>query len=288
MEYRNKLLRVLTAIACEPWLLTPEMHKVLTQIATAHASGGEIEQAQHEMAAQMKSNPVRREFSILDDIAVVSVEGVIGRKFSEMLYTSGVTSVDIFDRIMTSVRDDEEISAVVLSFDSPGGIAMGVPEAARQIRLTREQKPVVSFVDGLCCSAAYWLASQADAVASTESGEIGSIGCYMAVLDETRAMEMEGMKVEFFKSGKFKGMGYPGTSLSDEQRGMLQDRVNKIANQFKEEVNLIRNVSDDAMQGQTFSAADALARGLIDEVADFDGAMRGASELVKMRGKRKV
>jgi ClpP class serine protease len=76
--------------------------------------------------------------------------------------------------------------------------------------------------------------------------------------------------------------------LSDEQRGMLQDRVNKIANQFKEEVNLIRNVSDDAMQGQTFSAADALARGLIDEVADFDGAMRGASELVKMRGKRKV
>ena len=158
---------------------------------------------------------------------------------------------------------------------------MGTPEAAKALRLVRDVKPVMAYVDGFCDSGAYWLASQAGAIYATESADVGCIGCYMAMLDQTRALDMAGLKVELFKSGKFKGMGLPGTSLNDEQRAYLQASVDRIADQFKAAVRSgrVKPISDEAMQGQSFSADQAKSIGLIDQVASASTALRDAAWL---------
>lgn len=296
-----KLIRVLTALCCEPWLLTPQMHKTLTDIARSHAFGGPTETAQHALASAMPANPAPSKFSLVDvfeldsagkptssrmgTVAVVPILDVIGRKFSSALYSSGVTSIDVFQRLVKTAAEDPAVDAIVLSIDSPGGVAMGTPEAAESVHRAQTIKPVIAFADGLMDSAAYWIASQANAIYAMPSADVGSIGAYLAVLDYSRAAEMDGIRVELFRSGKHKGMGYPGTSLTDEQRAMLQASVMDIAGKFKAAVRSGRGrmISDDVMQGQSFSVEEAMRNGLIDSVTDFDSAVGDAVRMAKMR-----
>ena len=285
-QYR--LVRVLTALISEPWLITPEMHRTLTDIVLAHAKSGATEQQQHALAADMPANPAKRRFQVSGSTAILPVEGTIGRKFSSSLYSSGVTSIDIFERMLKSAMVDTEIDSILITLDSPGGLATGVPEVASLVMQARELKPVIAYADGLTASAAYWIASQADAIYATPSAQVGSIGVYLSLLDVSRMAEMEGVRVELFKSGKHKGMGMPGTGLTDEQRGMLQARVEALGVKFRESVNTgrARTISDEVMQGQSFAVEEALTNGLIDQVTDFDSALRDAGRLGKLRARR--
>ncbi|WP_172682970.1 S49 family peptidase [Verrucomicrobium spinosum] len=79
----------------------------------------------------------------------------------------------------------------------------------------------------------YWLASQADVIAAAPSSCIGSIGVYMALLDETRALEMEGYTVNLIKAGKHKAMGASFQKLTDEERAIFQGQVDSIYADFK-------------------------------------------------------
>lgn len=274
-----KLVRVMNAIINEPWLLTPDMHRVLTQIATAHAFGGAAENDQHIKAATFAENPKKRDFAMIGNVAVIPVEGVIGRKFSDTLYSSGVTSVDIFQRMLNNAADDDAVDAILISMDSPGGAVTGVPEAAAAVGYSAQKKPVIAYADGQMCSAAYYLASAASQIYALPSAQVGSIGVYLSLLDMSRAAEMQGIRVELFKSGKFKGMGQPGTSLNDEQRAMLQARVDKIGKKFRSDVvtGRQREIDPAIMQGQSFDADEAMTAGLIDGITNFEGALSDAA-----------
>ena len=290
MMEQSKLSRVLLALVREPWLITPSAHNMLMEIVGAHAAGGEAEAAQHAAAATIEAKPQNRQYAVVDRVAVIPVEGIIGRKFANVLYSSGVTSSDVFLRLVTVAAADDEIDAILLTFDSPGGTAAGTPEAADAVARAGQEKPVLAYVDGLCDSAAYWIASQANAIYATQSADVGSIGCYLAVLDSFRAEGRTG-EVQMFKSGKFKGTGYPGTTLETDERKMLQDNVDRIANEFKAAVRRGRSgvtISDEVMQGQSFSAGDALRVGLVDGIADMDQALRDARLLGEMRKKGKM
>ncbi len=133
-------------------------------------------------------------------------------------------------------------------------------------------KPVVAFSDAMIASAAYWIASQAGEVYVTPSSSIGSIGTYLAWLDETVKMQVEGLKLELFAEGKHKGMGLPGRPLTMDDRQLLQSRVKQINDNFQSTVRRTRpDVGDETMQGQTFTGEDAEKNGLADGlVNDFD------------------
>lgn len=281
IEHENKLVRVLSALVTEPWMITPIMHKTLTDIVCAHAFGGSREQDQHKMATGYPANKAKRDFALVNNVAVIPCEGVIGRKFDNVLYSSGVTSIDIWQRMLNSAMDDDEVDCALLVFDSPGGAVTGVPEAAAAVAAA--SKPVIAYADGQMNSAAYYIASQAAQIYAMPSASVGSIGVYLQLLDVSRAAEMEGIKVEMFKSGKHKGMGVAGTSLTDEQRTMLQTRVDQLGAQFRQAVisGRQREIASDVMQGQTFAADDAVKNGLIDAVADFERALADASFIGK-------
>lgn len=289
MSDGNRLVRVLTALYCDAWLIEPAMHRTLCDIAQAHAFGGDREAAQHALAGSMPEKPAAKTYAVDNGVAVLPVEGVIGRKFSASLYSSGVTSIDVLGRLIAQATTDSAVSAILLAFDSPGGHVVGVPDVAQEIREARAVKPVVAYADGRMQSAAYWLAAQASAIYGLASADVGSIGAYSVIVDRTRQAEAEGVRVEVFKSGKHKAVGLPGTSLTDEQRAMMQARVDSLGEQFRAVVSEARGnrVPADAMQGQSFSGTESRGKGLIDEVSSLGQAVRDAARLGEMRAKNR-
>jgi ClpP class serine protease len=150
----------------------------------------------------------------------------------------------------------------------------GVPELADVV--AGVEKPIFAFTAGMMDSAAYWTAAACDQIFATRSADIGSIGVYVPFLDESAAYEMEGLSVELFASGKYKGMGFPGTKLTSTQREQIQKEIVSIADMFKSHVLENRpDMDEDTMQGQSFMGVDALKLGLVDGIVEDKSDVTG-------------
>lgn len=218
-------------------------------------------------------------------IATLSVTGPLMRKpsmFAQAFY--GATDFGEIEDAAREAAKDPAIRGVLLDIDSPGGTVNGTPEAGNAIAELSKSKPVVAFTNGLMASAAYWVGSQADAVYSTTSATLGSIGVILVSVDSKRYYENAGFSVEVFASGKFKGAGISGTSLSDEQRAHLEGRIADMAKDFKSAVLARgRDIPADAMEGQTFTGKGAQAVNLSAVVRDKAQALGRLQTLMKAR-----
>ena len=263
-----KLERILREVYSEPWLIRPQMHATICAIVEAHVNGT----ADHKAIAAEFEDQEEVELQMRDEVAVVPVHGVIGKGVSALEKSSGVTDVRDVEKMLSFCRQEQGISAVVLDINSPGGTVAGVPELADSIMALTADKPVFAHVDEMACSAAYWLASQCKMIAMDQSAIVGSIGVYLPIADQSERYRQQGVKMEIIKGGKFKGMGIPGTSLTDEQREQLQSRVDYIYGQFKAAVRRGRGkeVSDEDMQGQDFFGEQAKEAGLVDAIMSLD------------------
>jgi signal peptide peptidase SppA len=214
--------------------------------------------------------------TIEDGIGVVAIEGPILRKpdlFARIFF--GATSSEDIGEALREAGERDDIKAVFLNIDSPGGTVAGTPELAAAVKALNGTKPVYAFSSGLMCSAAYWIASQARAIYATPSAQVGSIGVVQAVIDNTAALDKAGLKVEVFSVGKYKAMGAPGTPLTDDQRELIQSNLAEIAAEFHDAVlSRGRAIPAEAMEGQTFSGKQAQRHNLAGMVPDRADAMR--------------
>ena len=214
--------------------------------------------------------------SVENGIGVVAIEGPILRKpdlFARIFF--GATSSEDIGEAIREAAGRDDIKAVFLNIDSPGGTVAGTPELANAVATLDRKKPVYAFSSGLMCSAAYWVASQARAIYATPSAQVGSIGVVQAVLDNSAALDKAGIKVEVFSVGKYKAMGAPGTPLTDDQRELIQSNLAEIAAEFHDAVlSRGRAIPAEAMEGQTFSGKQAQRHNLAGMVPDRADAMR--------------
>ena len=239
----------ITLLQKQPWLIAPE---ALGAMVAATRSFFDT--------PDLPDRPESPCLSVEDGVGIISITGPMLR------------NPDIFDRIIlgacntgelinavqeATVRPD--IEAIFLDIDSPGGSVNGTPELAQAVAEASKMKYVYAFSAGQMCSAAYWVASQADAIYSTPSARVGSIGVILPVVDSSAAFEQAGLKVEVFAAGKFKSAGTPGTSLTDDQREWLQAEVEETAADFRAAILARgRKIPDEAMEGQTFSGRKAM------------------------------
>lgn len=197
--------------------------------------------------------------SVENGVGVIGIRGPIIRspdRLSRLLF--GATSHDDISAALQEASGRNDVRAIFLDIDSPGGTVAGTPELAAQVATVAEAKPVYAFSSGLMCSAAYWLASQAQAIYATPSARIGSIGVILPVVDSSEAFNRNGFKVEVFSVGKFKAMGTPGVSLTDEQRALIDGNLREVAQDFHAAVLARgRNIPASAMEGQDFSGKQA-------------------------------
>ena len=214
--------------------------------------------------------------SVEDGIGVVAIEGPILRKpdlFARVFF--GASGSEDIGSALREAGARDDIKAVFLNIDSPGGTVAGTPELAAAVASLNEQKPVYAFSSGLMCSAAYWVASQARAIYATPSAQVGSIGVVQAVIDNSAALDKAGIKVEVFSVGKYKAMGAPGTPLTDDQRELISSNLAEIAGEFHAAVLARgRAIPAEAMEGQTFSGKQAQRQNLAGMVPDRAEAIR--------------
>jgi ClpP class serine protease len=202
------------------------------------------------------------------EIAVIPVYGILAKNASFIEEAcQGVTDINAIAHAVAQAAAAKEVKTLILDLATPGGQVTGIPELGALIRSVTQMrgKTVYAFTDERCCSAGYWIGSQADEFYATPSSTVGSIGTYLAWLDESVKMQLEGVRLEFFGAGKHKGIGLPGRPLNQEDRALLQTKVEEINGWFTSAVSMARRkVSDETMQGQTFGGAEAVARHLAD------------------------
>lgn len=266
------------AIHCEPWLITDAYHAALAQVLDSKLAG-KITEWQEEAPKAESGAPLipgASQFApaTLDSngIATISINGVIakGATAIEKACYGGTGPEDITASFLAASADPS-VRGIIAILDSPGGTVGGVRETANVIASIQAdgKKPVFAFTDGLLASAAYWLASGSSRIYAAPLANIGSIGVYVPWVDSSARAAMQGLKVDVIKDGIHKGAGYPGTSITEEQRSMLQSQVNEIGAAFRAHVTAWRpRVPAEAMQGQSFHGIQAAKQGLIDGIVE--------------------
>lgn len=199
---------------------------------------------------------------------VIPVFGILGKHLDSMEMDCGGCSVDKVSALLSAADKDPECERIILAFHSPGGTVTGIPELAAKIKDIGTRKPVISFTDGQCCSAALWLASQADTFLCSPSSMVGSVGVRCMVLDQSERLAKEGIKAESITSGKYKDMGANHRPMTDDERKMMQARVDSIGKAFRAALTANRSIAAEDMEGQTFSGEEAVAKGFADGLAN--------------------
>jgi len=206
---RNGITSTVNKLASGKWLLDAAQHESLCKTVQAFLDNP------FDFTPKAFSPPTTNDGAISDTsklTAVVEINGVLGKNVSEFEQALlGVIDVDDIEAAIDEAASDDEVKQIVLHFRSPGGDETGIPELARKIAdIDANVKPVYAFTDDSpgMCSAAYWLGSQCRAIGMTPSGKVGSVGVYMLVLNEKKALDDAGIKVEPFSAGKYKLMGH--------------------------------------------------------------------------------
>lgn len=252
-----------------PWALRSDMIAQVMQAARFpdHA-GGTI-----RVAAAAPERTMR-------GVATIPLTGVITPhgSFLDFLFGGGgglVGFTELFDEAMAS----EEVNAIVIDVDSPGGLVDLVPETAQHIREARGQgKPIVAVADTLMASAAYWISAQADEIVITPSGYAGSIGVYRVHVDASGLNDQLGLKVTYVSAGEYKTEGNSDEPLSGEAEADWQQNVDDAYALFVDDVAAGRGLTAATVlaeygQGRVMNAQRALSAGLVDRIDTYDGVI---------------
>lgn len=175
---------------------------------------------------------------------------------------------------------------VVLKINSPGGVAAGCFEAARQMRADASAvgKPVLAYVDEMACSAAYALGCVADpgGLWLPPSGAVGSVGVVATYLDASEAMREMGMRHVILTSGKAKADGHYAQPIDRAMTERLRKPVDHLASLFFAWVSERRRMRPEAVQAldaEVFWGAGAVAVGLADRQASLVDCLAAARRL---------
>jgi signal peptide peptidase SppA len=270
--------RLFTKLFCTPLCLEAGVRAGFERVLLAFMSGQPTElprlaEEQPQFFGR-KTDPTRADryadnlLEIHGKTAIIHIDGAIDRHLSAWdRLCFEATDLNDVNRALSRIENDGAVEHVLLAINSPGGTVNGVPETAGRIGALAERKNVKAFIDGMGCSAAYWLAAAADEVFATGSSMSGSIGVYLALLDESRWLENEGLKIETIKDGKLKAAGASWKPLTEEERAHFQSTVTQIGEMFRAAVTEKRIAVERAtMEGQSLFGRAALNAGLVDAI----------------------
>lgn len=279
------LLRHVTRALSSPWAITPEGFAVVCEIIDRRASGirltadqidALIAESRDEFAAKHEAASRPLTASGGKAVAVIPIYGTILPKPVFSLSGGGGTSLSKFMSQFNAADSDPSVGSILLDVDSPGGSADLVPEAAAMIR--NASKPVTAIANTMAGSAAYWLASQADELAVSPSGSVGSIGVFARHTDVSRALDADGVTVTLLSAGPHKVEGNPYQPLSDSARTAIQASVDEFYDMFTADVARGRGIAQADVEGAFGGGRMVLARaavdaGMADRIATFDSVV---------------
>ena len=285
--------RILTAVATQAWALRPETLVAMREVLERRIAGERL--SDEEIGERIGAEPGGAQFTARErnaaadaagrdarraGLAVLPLRGVIAHRAEAFDDVSGPrgTSTEVFGRQLREQLANPDVGGVVIDVDSPGGTVEGVQELAQIIFDARGDKPIVAVANAQAASAAYWIASQADELVVTPSGEVGSIGVWTAHVDISAKLEELGEDVTLIFAGAHKVDGNPFEPLGEEARADLQASVDAVYGTFLKDVARGRGLSQavvarDFGQGRMLMARQALAAGMVDRIETLEAAI---------------
>jgi signal peptide peptidase SppA len=195
-----------------------------------------------------------------------------GELFSEK---DVVSSEEVLGSI-EAAEDDEDIKAIIIEVDSPGGYPVAGEEIANALKAAK--KPVVAFIRQSGTSAAYWAITTADQIFASKNSDVGSIGVTISYLDNVSKNQKEGLTYVQLSSGKYKDAGNPDKPLTEEEKGLIVRDLKIIHENFIDEVAANRNLSVEKVReiadGSSVLGERAMELGLIDGIGGFAEAKK--------------
>ncbi len=214
-----------------------------------------------------------------DAVAVVDIQG-------EIFFDRGKLSE------IESHRDNDNVKAVVLFINSPGGGVAASQALHRAVLDLRLEKPVIAFMASVAASGGYYVACAADSIVTMEGTLTGSIGVIASFLRTEELYEKIGLDVTVIKSGRYKDVGSPHREMTESEKTYLGNLLDEVYDQFVLAVSETRGIPvdemDDLAEGRLFTGRQAVESGLADYLGSYEDAIYLAASMGGIDGEPQI
>ena len=185
-------------------------------------------------------------------------------------------------------REDEDIKAIVIRVDSPGGVVGPSQEIYREVLRTRATKKVVASMGAVAASGGYYVVAGADGIVANPGTITGSIGVIMEYTNFQELFQKIGLSPVVIKSGKFKDAGSPVREMTPEEEAILKKFVDRLHQQFVSAIAEGRQIDLETVKkladGRIYTGEDAKDMGLVDRIGNLEDAIEWAGQLAGIEG----
>lgn len=216
-----------------------------------------------------------------DRIAVVFADGnIVGGSDIDQIAS------DDYRALLSKLRNDDKVKAVVLRVNSPGGSAIASEIIWRELELIKAKKPLVVSMGDYAASGGYYMACNADSIFAQPNTLTGSIGVFTIMIDAQKMLNNKlGLTFDGVSTNTFSDFGNMARPMSDFEKQVAQNDVDSIYRTFKSRVMAGRNLSgpkvDSIAQGRVWSGKDAISIGLVDRLGGLQDAIACAARMAK-------
>ena len=217
-----------------------------------------------------------------NEIAVIPIEGVLSSFQPSFPTMQTKDSQDIINSLEKASKN-KNIKAIILEINSPGGTVIASKEVAEYVESI--DKPVISVIREVGASGAYWIASSSDLIIADELSITGSIGVTSSYLEFSGLLNKYNIDYNELTAGELKELGSPLKELTNEERLILQKKLDKIHEVFLNQVKTKRKITDiDRIKtGEFFLGIEAKELGLVDKLGNMNLAVEEAKKLANIK-----
>ncbi|NTU70536.1 MAG: signal peptide peptidase SppA [Coriobacteriia bacterium] len=216
-----------------------------------------------------------------ETVAVIPIDSVIAGGGA-----AGYITPEYFLEQIEKAEDDDNVKAIVLRVDSPGGTVAASEEIATYVKEC--PKPVVVSIGDVGASGAYMISSQAKRIFALPGSAVGSIGVITEIPNVSGLLDKVGVDFTVVTAGKNKDTGSPYRPLTKEEKALIQGSVNQVYEQFIDIVaegrGLERSKVEVLATGWAWNGDEALKLGLVDEIGTYRDALDAAAKLGGIEG----
>jgi protease-4 len=217
-----------------------------------------------------------------EKIAVLYAEGEI----VDGLGDKGEIGSDRYGRELRKLRENNDIKAVVLRINSPGGSASASDVILREIYLLNQKKPVTISMGNVAASGGYWIATGGRKIFAEETTITGSIGVFGLLFNIQEIANKNGLQWDTVKTGKLADFGTNTRPQTPEELKIYQGFVNQIYDLFIARVANARKLPPEKVksiaQGRVWSGGRAKSLGLVDQIGGLESAIAYTAEAAKL------